>query len=326
MFNILTVDGIDGVGKATITALLEEQLHTYGWKTIRISPPFYDTPTGGLITEYLHSGYRYITDRMVISDLYAMDRNMWMREHFDMLVDFEADEYPVWKDDEVVLIYDRSWMSNLFYQTALLMQDKVEERWLDLPVLETPSPIRTYHLNMGDLLRGRKTFPEEMFSISEKKLCNERIRLVHNAMRHGYDVELRPWRAVAKRCGREFVLSLTDAALHVTNIVLDPGSIDVIEKNLKKRYKGDSSKKDLNEKSTKYLESVLENMYWIHNYWCDITEPNVRYADRELSDLNPLSHSIVKAYQYNLVKTTHSDGVQKKPKDIVKDIQDIIFR
>lgn len=111
---IYIIDGTDGCGKSTITNILQEKLSRGGKKKVGIiSFPCYQSPMGQIVSDYLHNGYGDIRDRRVASQLYAMDRNLWMRDNFDRY--FLSGEYDI-------LIYNRSWISNIIHNTTLLAQ------------------------------------------------------------------------------------------------------------------------------------------------------------------------------------------------------------
>lgn len=135
MYTIITLDGPDGIGKATIAKRLQEDLTKRGFKVVKISPPFYDSYTGKLIKDYLTQQHSYgcIADRRILSMMYSMDRNIWMKNHFDEfwyqpLRNVEKltpyHDNPIFNTNaSLVFIYDRSWLSSLFYQTTMTLPD-----------------------------------------------------------------------------------------------------------------------------------------------------------------------------------------------------------
>ena len=119
-YSIITIDGVDGSGKNTVSSKIQENLESKGYDVIRISPPFYDTPTGKIVSDYLHDQYGGINDRWMISQLYSYDRNMWMKDHFDL---FTTPDYRYYSNNpKRVFLYNRNWISNLLYQTTLSFQ------------------------------------------------------------------------------------------------------------------------------------------------------------------------------------------------------------
>ena len=73
---LIVIDGTDGSGKATQTALLTAKLRAAGYPVFKISFPQYGQPSAGLIEEYLNG--RYGSARQVgpyrASIFYACDR------------------------------------------------------------------------------------------------------------------------------------------------------------------------------------------------------------------------------------------------------------
>ena len=69
MYSIIGIDGIDGSGKSTVTQFVKERLIMMGYKVITIEPPFYDTVSGSLVTDYLRNGYGDIRDRYICTSL-----------------------------------------------------------------------------------------------------------------------------------------------------------------------------------------------------------------------------------------------------------------
>ena len=53
---ILTIDGPDGSGKATVSALVNQFFFNMGIQSMVISPPFYDSKAGSIIKDYLLNG------------------------------------------------------------------------------------------------------------------------------------------------------------------------------------------------------------------------------------------------------------------------------
>lgn len=103
---IVSIDGIDGSGKETTSRLVHEMLEERGYRVKVISPPFYDEPSGAAIKDVLTCGNVAFPTRRMVSSLYEVDRNIYMAKHAKELIDYD------------ILLYNRSWLSNLFYQTA----------------------------------------------------------------------------------------------------------------------------------------------------------------------------------------------------------------
>lgn len=104
---IVSIDGIDGSGKETTSKLVHEMLEERGYRVKVISPPFYDEPSGAAIKDVLTCGGVAFPMRRMVSSLYEVDRNIYMAKHAKELANYD------------ILLYNRSWLSNLFYQTSM---------------------------------------------------------------------------------------------------------------------------------------------------------------------------------------------------------------
>ena len=69
----IVIDGTDGSGKATQTALLVEELKVSGYKVEMTDFPQYGTKSAGLIEEYLNGKYGKVGPEAA-SIFYAIDR------------------------------------------------------------------------------------------------------------------------------------------------------------------------------------------------------------------------------------------------------------
>lgn len=111
---LLCIDGTDGSGKATTVAAIKKVLEERGERLTVVDPPFYEENSGKMVTEYLTGGYGDWRDRSISSMLYSVDRNMFYRTHFDEI--FKSGKYDT-------VLYDRNWLSNIFFQTTLVAHD-----------------------------------------------------------------------------------------------------------------------------------------------------------------------------------------------------------
>lgn len=141
----IVIEGTDGSGKATQTAMLKERLEQEGKKTVTLSFPMYDYPSSALVRHYLNGDFG--TDPMAVEPhaaalFYSADR---------------AASAPLWKpavlDPEVFSIADRYMGSNAIHQAAKLDNpcDKLDFfRWLsdlEFSQLQLPRPDVTIFLN-----------------------------------------------------------------------------------------------------------------------------------------------------------------------------------
>jgi dTMP kinase len=73
-YMFFVIDGVDGTGKATQTALLVERLKREGHAVEVISFPQYKTPSAALLEKYLGGGYGTTVDAYQASVFFAVDR------------------------------------------------------------------------------------------------------------------------------------------------------------------------------------------------------------------------------------------------------------
>lgn len=100
---ILNIDGLDGTGKQTITDLLTKGTQN----ATKISFPNYESSTGALVKKFLNGklGDPKLMDPITASMAYVYDRQINLlksQEEFEEKYDF--------------IVFDRSYMSNYFYQ------------------------------------------------------------------------------------------------------------------------------------------------------------------------------------------------------------------
>lgn len=288
---IITIDGIDGIGKATASKLLKARLEAKGYKVGAIAPPFYETNTGKDIKDYLMNGYGDISDRRVCSAMYGQDRNMFYRQHFN--------EYFGVNSEYDIVMYDRSWLSNLFYQTTLGLQHHDDIRNFvhhtpggtpDFALYETcltrykdftsdaDMIPKCQSLTLGEMRDGLEhwVMPKLVERIALKALyTDQRVMMVRDHIQFIYNLEILPWIGMRNMGPDDKYRKICDipftAATPICNLVLVPslkdGGLQFIKNNLMKRYAGNKELLDRNESSMSYLEEVVENIMWIHEHW-----------------------------------------------------------
>ena len=354
MYSIITIDGLDGSGKATISKLLTQELSKNGQMVVNIEPPFYDTLTGMIVSDYLQNGYGYITDRWVVSQMYSFDRNMWMRNHFNLFLADDisnSKEYPCFTDDDIIFLYNRNWLSNLLYQTTIDTQEDSDNLQLD-PYCGhiqdpqnsefcTPFKLSTLHdmyQKASATLESRVKTPNYLEITSAYQLA--RASNVASMIHRLYDMEIAPWRACARtaygaRQPYSQPIDFVQAASSVINIVLmpKPAHLDIIYQNMMKRYEGDAEKMDRNEKSHKFMASVAENVQWLYNNMAYMHYDTTFYAKvraidknrvglsgavhlyKNASDFQLLSDSEYRAFNFEPIYTTNDVGNQDSVAD-----------
>lgn len=109
MLEVICIEGLDGVGKASVTRAVNEILRTAGYSTFQIDFPRYSTPTGKVIRNILDGEYGHTPTLPpdLIGPSWTLDRIGWFRNNLDFLI--PGYDY---------LILDRSYFSNFMYQGA----------------------------------------------------------------------------------------------------------------------------------------------------------------------------------------------------------------
>lgn len=113
---IIVIEGLDGSGKATQTALLAEKLSNKGLKVRRLEYPDYDSPSSSLVKMYLggeFGGSPADVNAYASSAFYAVDRVA------SFLKDWKADY-----ESGTLFLCDRYATSNIIYQMAKVSQSE----------------------------------------------------------------------------------------------------------------------------------------------------------------------------------------------------------
>lgn len=142
---LIAVEGLDGSGKATQTALLCQALEKRGVSLRRISFPDYGQPSSALVKLYL--GGAFSTDPQAVnayaaSSFYAVDR-------FASFAQFWKPDYEAGK----TIVADRYSTSNIVYQMSKLPHEKWDAfiEWIcdyEYHKLGLPEPTCTIYLDM----------------------------------------------------------------------------------------------------------------------------------------------------------------------------------
>ena len=145
MGRLIVIDGLDGSGKATQTAMLLDTLRAHGHPARGLSFPDYDSPSSSLVKMYLAGAFGEHPEDVnayAASAFYAVDRiagylRDWRRDY----------------EGGVLLVADRYVTSNAIHQMAKLPSERWEEylTWLDdfeYGRLGLPRPDRVFWLDM----------------------------------------------------------------------------------------------------------------------------------------------------------------------------------
>lgn len=134
---VICIEGIDAVGKETISKALATRLSEMGYGVHRTSFPDYSKPIGMAIRDVLNGacGDPTTLDPDLFSSLYTLDRLQYFEKEFCCI-----DEETV--DTIDYLILDRSFYSNFMYQCSKYRTDAKES---GEPYLVSSTFIKTYN-------------------------------------------------------------------------------------------------------------------------------------------------------------------------------------
>ena len=170
--NLIVIEGLDGSGKGTQTALLRERLLSDGCAVRHISFPNYAESSAALVKSYLAGEFGSSPDSVnayAASSFYAVDRYAAFRKH--------------WEQDYlngVNILADRYTTSNAVYQMTKLPREQWDFflGWLEnyeYNLLALPSPDAVVYLDMPPqvsqrLMTGRYSGDDSRKDIHEANL------------------------------------------------------------------------------------------------------------------------------------------------------------
>lgn len=176
MGTLYVIEGLDGSGKATQTALLCEYLRGSGRTVRHVSFPNYDESSSALVKSYLAGEFGKSPDAVnayAASSFYAVDRYAAYKKHWQR--DYE---------DGGVIVADRYTTSNAVYQMTKLPRDEWDAylQWLEdyeYRLLALPAPDSVIFLDMPPevsqrLLSGRYHGDESKKDIHEANVAFQR--------------------------------------------------------------------------------------------------------------------------------------------------------
>lgn len=181
---LLAIEGADGAGKATASALVVEQLQAAGRSAAVISFPRYtDTVGGWALGAMLAGTLPRGTSPKAAAVLYALDR-MESRDH--LMATMAAND---------VVVFDRYIASNMAYQAAQVPVDEADTMMAWIADLETrsfalPKPDLSVYLDTpADIARGlirqkrKRSYTDDAFDAYEADTgLQDRVRINYTAM------------------------------------------------------------------------------------------------------------------------------------------------
>lgn len=178
---LVNIEGNDGTGKRTVANKLKElwsgesdilnEIRTM-WKRIDcrvIDFPAYGTPTGNIVSDFLNGkilGDPSVTDAYSAAMPFTLDRLAYYMAHYTELEDALDDEE---SDTLHIIICNRSYLSNYFYQASKLMHThEIIRAWLAVQYrLEIPNTPIGYFDPMTEIVNIYLT-PKDLSENLEK--------------------------------------------------------------------------------------------------------------------------------------------------------------
>lgn len=167
---LIAIEGLDGSGKETQTAILKDELTKRGFKVASASFPCYGQPSAALVEDYLQGGFgKKATDvnAYAASSFFAMDRLVSYLKHWR--TDYENAD---------VFVADRYSTSNLIHQCAKLPEHEWETfaTWLsdyEFGKLCLPAPNKVIYLRL-DLETSQRLLEKRYGGDASKRDVHER--------------------------------------------------------------------------------------------------------------------------------------------------------
>ncbi len=169
---LIVIEGLDGSGKGTQSALVTQALKERGFKVKKLTFPDYDSPTSSLVKMYLGGELGDTPDDVnayAASSFYAVDRVASFIKYWKK--DYEECDY---------IVADRYVTSNIIYQMSKVEDSERDEyiKWCEdyeYNRLRVPRPDVVIYLDMPPhvsqkLMSGRYNGDESKKDIHEKNM------------------------------------------------------------------------------------------------------------------------------------------------------------
>lgn len=174
MAKLITIEGTDGAGKQTQTALLAKKLTECGYRVRTLSYPCYDSNSSALVKMYLSGEFGTNpagVNKYAASLFYAVDR----------FASYSSDWYKDYNDPNCVILSDRYVGSNAIHQGGKCPDDSSLYEYLDwleeteYKKMGIPKPDLTFWLEMGPDISN------QMMENRKNKFTNDVKKDIHEA-------------------------------------------------------------------------------------------------------------------------------------------------
>lgn len=178
MKKIFVIEGTDGSGKQTQTAILYERLTKEGNSVFKTSFPNYNSPSSGPVKEYLSGNISQNPNDIsakAASLFYAVDRYITYKKNIESK----------YLDDKTLILLDRYVSSNLLHQGSKIIAnsndyDKLDEfaNWIyerEFDDLELPRPSAVFFLYVPT------EYTLKMMENRKNKITDENKKDIHES-------------------------------------------------------------------------------------------------------------------------------------------------
>lgn len=215
---LIVIEGLDGSGKGTQTALLTKVLSNMNIEVKQVSFPDYNNPSSALVKMYLNGELgsspsdvnAYAASSFYAVDRYASYKQFWQSDY----------------QNGTVILADRYATSNAIYQLSKIKDDELNEflNWLEFyeyTQLQLPKPDAVIYLDMPIEISQQLLTQRYNGDTTKKDLHESNFEFLKQCRKSAlYAVEQQGWRLV--ECSKDNQpRSIEDIHSEVLQLVLD---------------------------------------------------------------------------------------------------------
>lgn len=215
---LIVIEGLDGSGKGTQTALLTTALTEKGINVKQVSFPDYNNPSSSLVKMYLNGELGSKPDDVnayAASSFYAVDRYASYKQFWQ--ADYEAG---------TVILADRYATSNAIYQLSKLAENERTDylNWLEFyeySQLQLPKPDAVIYLDVPIEISQRLLDKRYSGDTTKKDLHESNLEFLKQCRKSAlYSAQVQSWQIVS--CAKDGDLrSIDDIHNEVVQLVLN---------------------------------------------------------------------------------------------------------